>query len=109
MNDARFPWCILVPRRVGIQEIYELDVSDQYHLIQECSCVSRTLMGLFQGDKINIAALGNKVPQLHVHCIVRFQSDCAWPGPVWGQGTGVAYKENELISLLECLRKVFGF
>jgi diadenosine tetraphosphate (Ap4A) HIT family hydrolase len=84
MNDANYPWFILVPRRPGIREIFELTDRDQQQLIRESSQLSRALIGLFHADKLNIAALGNKVPQLHIHHVVRYQTDRAWPNPVWG-------------------------
>ncbi|WP_366515600.1 HIT domain-containing protein [Solimonas marina] len=85
MNDAQFPWVILVPRRAGIREIYELDAADQVQLLHESSALGRALMADFGGEKLNIGALGNLVPQLHVHHIVRHAADPAWPGPVWGR------------------------
>lgn len=85
MLDANYPWFILVPERVGIREIYELSMTDQQQLLHESSNLGNALMQGFRGDKLNIAALGNIVPQLHVHHIVRYQNDPAWPAPVWGK------------------------
>lgn len=85
MLDANYPWFILVPERVGIREIYELSMTDQQQLLHESSNLGNALMQGFRGDKLNIAALGNIVPQLHVHHIVRYQNDPAWPAPVWGE------------------------
>ena len=85
MNDAQYPWFILVPRREDAREIYLLDERDQQQLLRESSLLSRTLMDAFAGEKLNVAALGNVVPQLHVHHIVRYASDIAWPGPVFGK------------------------
>lgn len=84
MNDASYPWFILVPRRAAIREIFELDYHDQQQLLKESSQLSQVLNKLYQADKLNIAALGNMVPQLHIHHIVRYQTDQAWPNPVWG-------------------------
>lgn len=84
MNDASYPWFILVPRRAEIREIFELARHDQQQLLDESSQLSRVLNRVFYADKLNIAALGNMVPQLHIHHIVRYQSDRAWPNPVWG-------------------------
>jgi len=84
MNDANYPWFILVPRRSGIREIFELTDRDQQQLIRESSQLSRALVRLFHADKLNIAALGNMVPQLHIHHVVRYRTDRAWPNPVWG-------------------------
>lgn len=83
-RDANYPWFILVPRRPGVREIFQLDESDQVQLLRESSQLSEVLMDIFSGDKLNVAALGNMVPQLHLHHIVRFRSDPAWPAPVWG-------------------------
>jgi diadenosine tetraphosphate (Ap4A) HIT family hydrolase len=91
MNDTRFPWLILVPAREGLREIYDLDASGRAMLIEEVAGVSRALESLYQPDKINVGALGNIVPQLHVHVVVRCQGDAAWPGPVWGAGEAVPY------------------
>ncbi|MFA5938326.1 MAG: HIT domain-containing protein [Sinimarinibacterium sp.] len=85
MNDAHYPWVILVPRRAEIREIYELEPAEQQTLLRESSALGRTLMRLFDGHKLNIAALGNVVPQLHVHHVVRRPDDPAWPAPVWGK------------------------
>lgn len=83
MNDARFPWLILVPRRQGAIELFDLQKGDLQMLSQEIATVSALLKSHCKADKINVAALGNQVPQLHVHVIARFESDPAWPSPVW--------------------------
>jgi len=93
MNDARFPWFILVPRRADITEIIDLDAADRTALLDEIVAVSEALRSMTGCDKLNVAALGNQTPQLHVHVIARFRSDAAWPGPVWGKGTAVAYDD----------------
>lgn len=85
MNDSTWPWIILVPRVAGIREIYQLASEQQQRLLVESSTLSEGMMSLFCGDKMNVAALGNMVPQLHLHHIVRFKDDPAWPGPVWGR------------------------
>ena len=85
MNDAQYPWFILVPRRDNAREIYLLEERDQQQLLRESSLLSRALMDAFAGEKLNVAALGNVVPQLHVHHIVRYAADAAWPGPVFGK------------------------
>lgn len=84
MNDATYPWFILVPRRADIREIYQLAAVDQQQLLAESSQLARLLAEQFFADKLNIAALGNLVPQLHVHHLVRYRTDPAWPKPVWG-------------------------
>ncbi len=105
MNDRRFPWVILVPRRDGITEVHQLPRDDQSLLIHESSVTAAVLGGgLFQADKINVAALGNMVPQLHWHVIARTRSDPAWPGPVWGYGQRLPYEEQEGRMLAEKLR-----
>lgn len=103
MNDARFPWLILVPRREGMRELVDLMPGDQDQLLREINSVSRCLQQLFKPDKLNVAALGNMVPQLHIHIIARFASDAAWPKPVWGIGTAQAYGGNEK-ELIERIR-----
>ncbi|MEX2474858.1 HIT domain-containing protein [Marinobacter sp.] len=108
MNDRTWPWVILVPAVPGIREIYQLDVSDQQRLLAESSALSKDMMALFGGDKMNVAALGNMVPQLHLHHIVRFEGDPAWPGPVWGKQVPVPYSESELDSVREKLNPVIS-
>ena len=85
MNDRRFPWVILVPARAGAIEIVDLAPADRATLIEEIARVSAVMRELFRPAKLNVAALGNVVPQLHVHVVARFVSDAAWPGPVWGK------------------------
>jgi diadenosine tetraphosphate (Ap4A) HIT family hydrolase len=94
MNDANYPWFILVPRRADIKEIFELEVLDQQQLLKESSQLSQVLSKIFQADKLNIAALGNVVPQLHIHHIVRYQTDQAWPNPIWGLFPAQPYTER---------------
>lgn len=91
LQDARYPWFVLVPRRAGIREIYELDDADQARLLAESVQLGRAAMAAFGGDKLNVAALGNLVPQLHLHHIVRYTGDAAWPGPVWGRHPALPY------------------
>jgi diadenosine tetraphosphate (Ap4A) HIT family hydrolase len=83
MNDANFPWLILVPRRVGVSEIIDLG-DEQSLLMDEISLVSRALKVETRCDKLNVAAIGNMVPQLHIHIVARRKDDAAWPKPVWG-------------------------
>ncbi|MGB1580181.1 MAG: HIT domain-containing protein [Nevskiales bacterium] len=83
MNNAHYPWVILVPRRADIREVYELSIGEQGLLWGEITDVGEQMMQAFNGYKLNVAALGNMVPQLHVHVIVRQKNDIAWPGPVW--------------------------
>lgn len=108
MNDSRFPWLVLVPRRVGIVEVDDLDADDQATLWQEATRAGRALMTAVDGDKLNIASLGNQVSQLHVHVIARHTGDPAWPGPVWGQGPAVPYDPDVLTALVARLAEVLG-
>ncbi len=108
MNDSQYPWCILVPDRDNIKEIYELSDKEQWQLCHESSLLASGLMDIYKGDKMNIAALGNIVPQLHIHHIVRFQTDPAWPAPVWGMSPAQAYSEAVLQTVLQPLRKQFA-
>jgi len=101
MNDARYPWFILVPRRDDIQEIFQLHAEEQLQLQRESSLLGRHLMERFGGDKLNIAALGNLVAQLHIHHIVRYRDDETWPGPVWGVGMPLPYVETQLAEMRE--------
>jgi len=108
MNEKTWPWVILVPAIAGIREIHELPEAQQQRLMAESSALSRTMMEAFDGDKMNLAALGNMVPQLHIHHIVRFEGDPAWPGPVWGTQSPVPYKESELARMKQALEPVLA-
>jgi len=90
-NDANYPWLILVPRRPGLTELIDLPENEQMRLLGEVAMVARTLKEITACDKLNIAALGNQVPQLHVHVIARRHSDAAWPKPVWGAAPPATY------------------
>ena len=96
LNDSLYPWLILVPRREGISEVFQLKMADQDQLSKESCLVAKVMAGYFNADKMNIAALGNVVPQLHVHHIVRYRNDPAWPKPVWGEAIAVPYIDKEL-------------
>jgi len=102
-RDANYPWCILVPDREDITEIHQLSDTEQQQLIRESSQLARALVTAFSPDKLNIAALGNIVPQLHLHHIVRYRNDPAWPAPVWGRVAPRPYGERQLATLLEQL------
>lgn len=95
MNDARFPWFILIPRRGHLAEIHQLKPEDRAQLWDESHWLSQKLQMLYRPDKLNIAAIGNLVPQLHVHHIVRYVQDSVWPAPVWGKGRTKTYDEVE--------------
>lgn len=103
MKDRRFPWLILVPERETVREIYELPPEDRRQLIEEIAVVSEVLERIFRPAKLNVGALGNIVPQLHIHVVARFETDLAWPGPVWGSGTAAPYTDAELENLRERL------
>lgn len=105
MNDANYPWLILVPQRPGLREIFELNTDEQTQLIHESSHVARLMHAHFQADKINIAALGNMVPQLHIHHIARYKADLAWPAPVWGRVPAAPYSIEQLKTLIKVLRE----
>ena len=92
-KDANYPWCILVPQREDIFEIHHLDEHDQMQLMRESSRLSELMTSLFDAHKMNVAALGNMVRQLHVHHIARFPSDVAWPAPIWGKVPAIAYSD----------------
>lgn len=108
MNDRRFPWLILVPRLNGAVELIDLPSEEQAQLLTEINMAARALRTLFSPDKLNIAALGNVTPQLHVHVIARFRRDAAWPGPVWGVGQAEAYDQQEARDLVDRLSKIIN-
>ncbi len=105
MNDSRFPWIILVPRIADLCDFHELPHENRQDLFNEIETVSRTLEQLFDVDKLNVAALGNQVSQLHIHIIARSKSDCAWPGPVWSTGKTIPYSKEMQDKLVEQLQQ----
>ncbi|HEY9030686.1 MAG TPA: HIT domain-containing protein [Kangiella sp.] len=113
MNDKQYPWAILVPRVNDIQELYQLTVAQQINAMEESNFLLETMTKVFKADKMNVAALGNMVPQLHIHHIARYKNDPAWPSPVWGVKKPIHYGENEMIKevspLLAELKDNFGF
>jgi len=100
-NDSAYPWFILVPKVNDITDIYQLDWQQQQQLLNESSLLSELVMQAFTGDKMNVAALGNVVEQLHVHHVVRYKNDVSWPKPIWGQQPLTPYTEIELAALKE--------
>lgn len=96
MNDSRFFWLLLIPRLPDAMEITDLNKTDYQQLWQEVRHLSEIIKPLLQADKLNVATLGNQVPQLHLHLIARFKTDAAWPNPVWGSGTAVPYSSEQL-------------
>jgi len=105
MKDANYPWLLLVPRRAGVSEIIDLGKSEQAQLLTEIAHASRALKTMTSCDKLNIAALGNLVPQLHVHIIARRYGDAAWPKPVWGAAPPQAYAPDALAQFIAALRQ----
>ena len=104
INDANYPWLILVPRVANIGDVIDLNVAQQQTLWQESALVSHALKHLFTPDKLNVAALGNMVPQLHLHHIVRYQSDVSWPKPIWGQVPSKPYSDKLLIEKIDLIK-----
>ena len=108
MNDARYPWVILVPRVVGLTECFQLSEAEQVQLTKESNFVAQSLKELVQADKMNVAALGNVVSQLHIHHVARYQADETWPAPVWGKGQAIPYTDQELEAICEQLKAIFS-
>ena len=104
MDDRSWPWLILVPAQPDLRELYELEPADRATLMEEIAQVSTALRDLYQPHKINVAALGNNVDQLHVHVIARFRHDPAWPRPVWGMLPRELYEPHERDTLVRALR-----
>jgi len=104
MDDANHPWLVLVPRVAGAVEILDLDDAQRAQLTQEIDATARALKALFKPHKLNVAALGNLVPQLHVHVIARYTDDIAWPRPVWGAANARAYAPEDLVERVGALR-----
>ncbi len=108
INDANFPWFILLPNRENITELHHLKPQDQQQLLAESMYFSQCLEAVFQPDKLNIAALGNVVPQLHIHHIARFKSDICWPSPVWGRVAATPYTQEQGVTLQRKLKSWFN-
>ena len=96
MNDSQYPWFILVPERANVQEIYQLSKAERELLTEESSYLAEHMAALYNADKMNIAAIGNLVPQLHIHHIVRYRDDIAWPAPVWGKFATKPYTDQQI-------------
>ena len=107
MNDASYPWLILVPRRPGLSDFHDVAPDDMPQFVDEIGGASRALQSSFAPDKINVAALGNMVPQLHLHVIARFKDDPAWPGPVWGAHPPRPYESGALQKRVAKLKAAF--
>ncbi|MDX2112662.1 MAG: HIT domain-containing protein [Alphaproteobacteria bacterium] len=109
MNNSSFPWVILVPRKDGLRELFDLSAEDYTAVMAEVRLVSEAFASETRADKMNIAALGNMVPQLHIHIIARYKTDAAWPNPVWNSGIAATpYHASELSEKLAQLRIVFN-
>jgi len=108
MNDSQYPWFILVPERADLQEIYQMNKAERELLIEESSYLAENMAALYKADKMNIAAIGNIVPQLHIHHIVRYQVDKAWPAPVWGKFDAVPYTERQIADNLTRIKAQLG-
>lgn len=105
MNDSNYPWFILVPERDNLREIFELSDDDLQLYIKESNFLAQILKHYFYADKINIAALGNVVPQLHIHHIARYENDPCWPAPVWGVQKAIPYTEEQLNKIMDAINK----
>jgi diadenosine tetraphosphate (Ap4A) HIT family hydrolase len=108
MNDAHYPWFILVPRREDVSELFQLDVDDQQVLWQETTQLAEVLKDTFAADKMNVATLGNVVSQLHMHVVVRRREDAAWPAPVWGKQPAQPYSDEQVVAIKAKLRVVLA-
>lgn len=104
INDANYPWLLLVPRRAGAVEVIDLDEVERAQLMSEIALTSRALKEVTECDKLNVAALGNAVPQLHVHIIARRKTDKAWPKPVWGAVPPISHDAKELDRFMEAMK-----
>ena len=104
MNDSNYPWFILVPQRDDISEVFQLSELDQVLLTRESSYLAQKLAEGFNADKMNIAALGNVVPQLHIHHIVRYHRDPAWPAPIWGQHPAQPYTSADIDAMKQKIK-----
>lgn len=108
LEDHRhYPWVFLVPRRLGVSRIIDLEINDQFQLLKELNAAQMIIMDHFKPDQINVAAIGNKTPQLHVHVIARYQHDPAWPGTVWDHQTKEAYAPEQKAQIAILLKSSF--
>ncbi len=107
MNDAQYPWLVLIPAVENITEIHELNEKQRKLLINEVAQAQRVLQHCFEPHKLNVGALGNMVPQLHVHVVARFREDPAWPGPIWGKLPTRPYEDAALRSTIARLQNAF--
>jgi diadenosine tetraphosphate (Ap4A) HIT family hydrolase len=108
MNDSLYPWFILVPCRADITEIHQLDQTDRRQLLDESCLLSETLQTIYRPDKLNIAAIGNMVPQLHIHHVARYRTDTAWPAPIWGKFPPQPYTQKQAETRICQIREGLG-
>lgn len=106
MNDAQYPWFILVPRREAVSELFQLDAADQQQLWRETTAFAEIVKDSFGADKMNVATLGNVVSQLHMHVIARSRDDAAWPAPVWGRHQPKPYTQDQAAAIRARLKTV---
>ncbi|MSP52398.1 MAG: HIT domain-containing protein [Alphaproteobacteria bacterium] len=104
MNERRYPWLVLVPKRAGARELIDLTPSEQMALVGEIDRVCRAIKPLFNPDKLNVATIGNVVAQLHIHIVGRYRIDPAWPKPVWGASSRLPYEADSLARRVAELR-----
>lgn len=111
LDDSRFPWFLLVPRRPDISELIQLNDSDQQQLFHESILLSQAMHEAFRPDKLNVACIGNLVPQLHMHHVARYHDDACWPAPVWGhcqsQGNAAGYHDKDRNDMVKQLGKAW--
>ncbi|WP_340480070.1 HIT domain-containing protein [Vibrio anguillarum] len=107
-KDNSVPWVILVPKRANLKELHHLSMQDQQQFLYESQAVSQALEATFCPDKLNLGALGNMVPQLHIHHVARFKNDVAWPGPIWGNTQGIVRAEQEQQAILTRIQNVLS-
>lgn len=108
MNDATYPWLILVPERASLRDLHDLNADDRTTAMAEIDRASRALQQIYTPDKINVAALGNVVEQLHIHVIARFHNDAAWPAPIWGKVPVRPYADEALKESAEKIKAALG-
>lgn len=107
-KDNTVPWIILVPKRANLKELHHLPMQEQQQFLCESQAVSQALEATFCPDKLNLGALGNMVPQLHIHHVARFKNDIAWPGPIWGNTQGIVRAEQEQQAILTRIQNVLS-
>ncbi len=108
MNDASYPWFVLVPQLDNLSEIFQLSDTDQQQLMRESSFFAKVLSEEFNADKINIAALGNMVKQLHIHHVVRYENDRTWPAPIWGKHPAEPYTPEQQVMIIQHISNKLG-